>query len=83
MLRKIHEAAQWNSFSLIGIPSSSQTFLTIFHVDLPEQEVLKLTTSPLFTALRDGGILTDDHAGGCVLYEKRELVEALLAKSRS
>ena len=37
--------------------------------------------SPLFTALRDGGILTDDHEGGCVLYEKRELVEALLAKS--
>lgn len=37
--------------------------------------------SPLFTALRDGGILMDDHAGGCVLYEKRELVEALLTKS--
>ena len=35
--------------------------------------------SPLFTALRDGGVLTGDHAGGCVLYEKRELVEALLA----
>ena len=36
--------------------------------------------SPLFTALRDGGILMEDHAGGCVLYEKRELVEALLTK---
>ena len=35
--------------------------------------------SPLFTALRDGGILTDDHEGGCVLYEKRELVESILA----
>ena len=34
--------------------------------------------SPLFTALRDGGILMDDHEGGCVLYEKRELVESLL-----
>ena len=35
--------------------------------------------SPLFTALRSGDILTDDHEGGCVLYEKRAQVEALLA----
>ena len=35
--------------------------------------------SPLFMALRDGGVLTDDHEGGCVLYEKRELVEGILA----
>ncbi len=37
--------------------------------------------SPLFTALRDGGVLTGDHDGGCVLYEKRDLVESLLAKT--
>ena len=35
--------------------------------------------SPLFTALRQGGVLREDHAGGCVLYEKRALVEQLLA----
>ena len=35
--------------------------------------------SPLFTALRSGDILLDDHEGGCVLYEKRAQVEALLA----
>ncbi|MBQ8928386.1 MAG: radical SAM protein [Oscillospiraceae bacterium] len=34
--------------------------------------------SPLFTALRSGDLLRDDHEGGCVLYEKRDLVEALL-----
>lgn len=34
--------------------------------------------SRLFQALRDGDLLADDHAGGCVLYEKREQVEALL-----
>ena len=28
--------------------------------------------------LQDGGFLDDDHAGGCVLYEKRAQVEALL-----
>ena len=38
--------------------------------------------SPLFTALRSGDILLDDHEGGCVLYEKRAQVEALLAQSR-
>ncbi len=37
--------------------------------------------SPLFTALRDGGILLDDHAGGCVLFEKKAEVESLLQKN--
>ena len=41
------------------------------------REALK---SPLFLALQDGGILLDDHEGGCVLHEKRDQVEALLAK---
>jgi len=36
--------------------------------------------SPLFEALRSGNLLADDHAGGCVLYEKRAQVEALLSK---
>ena len=35
--------------------------------------------SPLFTALRSGDLLLDEHEGGCVLYEKRAKVEALLA----
>lgn len=34
--------------------------------------------SPLFMALQNGDILMDDHDGGCVLYEKRELVEQLM-----
>ena len=34
--------------------------------------------SPLFMALQSGDILMDDHDGGCVLYEKRELVEQLM-----
>ncbi len=36
--------------------------------------------SPLFTALRSGGLLADDHEGGCVLYEKRDQVQALLER---
>ena len=34
--------------------------------------------SPLFTALKSGDILSDDHKGGCVLYEKREQVEKII-----
>ena len=34
--------------------------------------------SPLFMALREGDLLADDHTGGCVLYEKRASVEAIL-----
>ena len=37
--------------------------------------------SPLFMALQSNDILLDDHDGGCVLYEKRELVEQLLNKN--
>ena len=35
--------------------------------------------SPLFMALQSGDILLDDHSGGCVLYEKREFVEQIMA----
>ena len=34
--------------------------------------------SGLFLALRENGHLLEDHVGGCVLYEKRALVEDLL-----
>ena len=36
--------------------------------------------SPLFMALQNGGLLNANHEGGCVLYEKRAQVEALLNK---
>ena len=34
--------------------------------------------SRFFRALREGDFLDDDHVGGCVLYEKRDQVEAML-----
>ena len=34
--------------------------------------------SGLFTALRDGHLLEEDHAGGCVLFERRQQVEEIL-----
>jgi MoaA/NifB/PqqE/SkfB family radical SAM enzyme len=36
--------------------------------------------SKLFGLLKDNDILADDHKGGCVLFEKRELVEEQLSK---
>ncbi len=34
--------------------------------------------SPLFLALQSEGVLLDDHEGGCILYEKREMVESIM-----
>jgi hypothetical protein len=39
--------------------------------------------SPLFQALQSNGVLHDDHIGGCVLFEKRALVEELVANSKT
>ena len=45
-----------------------------------EQSLLKALHSRLFIALRGGEILMEDHAGGCVLFERREQVEQILAQ---
>ncbi len=49
-------------------------------INVRSSSLLEALHSPLFTALRDGGVLMDDHEGGCVLYEKRELVEKIIAE---
>ncbi len=43
--------------------------------DIGLREALK---SPLFRILREEEILMEDHAGGCVLFENKERVEALM-----
>lgn len=50
-------------------------------INVRDTSLKKAVNSGLFTALRSGGLLVDDHAGGCVLYEKRAEVEALLNKN--
>ena len=47
-------------------------------VNIKNTSLKEAMHSPLFMALRSGDILMDDHDGGCVLYEKRELVEQLM-----
>ena len=47
-------------------------------INIRDKSLKEAMNSPLFTALRSGDLLADDHKGGCVLYEKREQVQALL-----
>ena len=51
-------------------------------INVRDTSLLQAMNSPLFRALRDGGVLVDDHTGGCVLYEKRAQVEAILAGAK-
>ncbi len=46
-------------------------------INVRDTSLLEAIDSKLFASLRDGGYLKEDHAGGCVLFEKRELVEKL------
>ena len=47
-------------------------------ISVRDSSLREALDSKLFKALRANGHLLEDHAGGCVLYEKRELVESLL-----
>lgn len=48
-------------------------------VSVKEQTLLEALESPLFTGLREQGLLEGEHHGGCTLFEKRQEVERLLA----
>lgn len=47
-------------------------------INVKDTSLREALRSPLFTALRSGDILLEDHDGGCVLYEKKAQVEALI-----
>ena len=47
-------------------------------VNVRDASLREAMRSKLFRALREGDFLDDDHVGGCVLYEKRAEVEAIL-----
>jgi len=50
-------------------------------VNVRDTSLLDAMHSKLFTVLRDGDYLKEDHAGGCVLYEKRSEVEHILSSN--
>ena len=51
-------------------------------INVRDTSLKEALNSSLFRTLQENGHLLDDHTGGCVLYEKRDLVEELLAQSR-
>ena len=48
-------------------------------INVKDTSLREAMNSKLFKALQAEGVLIEDHAGGCVLYEKRKEVEALLS----
>ncbi|SEH84070.1 Radical SAM superfamily enzyme, MoaA/NifB/PqqE/SkfB family [Ruminococcus flavefaciens] len=47
-------------------------------INVIESSLKGAMNSPLFRKLRDEGYLLEDHDGGCILYEKRELVQQMI-----
>ena len=47
-------------------------------INVRDRSLRDVMNSPLFKKLRDEGYLLEDHDGGCILFEKREVVEQLL-----
>ncbi len=47
-------------------------------INVKDTSLLEALNSKLFTSLRNGDILLDDHEGGCVLFEHKEEVENML-----
>lgn len=50
-------------------------------INVRDTSLREAMNSRLFRELRDGGYLLEDHAGGCVLYERRDQVEKIMAGS--
>ena len=49
-------------------------------VNIKETSLKEAIRSPLFQKLQENGVLSGEHVGGCVLFEKRVEVEALAGK---
>lgn len=47
--------------------------------NLKNMTLREAINSPLFGKLRDNNLLIEEHSGGCVLYEKEEIVRSFLA----
>lgn len=58
------------------------TFSPFSDINIKDTSLREALHSPLFRAIRDGRILKEDHRGGCVLYEKRKEVEAIMETLR-
>lgn len=51
-------------------------------INVKDTSLKEAMNSKLFRKLRDGQVLMEDHQGGCVLFEKKELVEELMQEQK-
>lgn len=51
-------------------------------INVCETSLIDALNSNLFKSLRNGGILTEEHEGGCVLFEHKDEVEKILEKMK-
>lgn len=49
-------------------------------INVRDTTLLEALNSKLFKSLREGGLLIDEHEGGCVLFDRQSEVERLLEK---
>lgn len=47
-------------------------------INVKDTSLIEALNSKLFKSIREGGILKDEHEGGCVLFEHKDEVESLL-----
>ena len=52
-------------------------------ISVKTHSLTEVMQSGLFRALQDGGMLTEYHTGGCVLFEQEAAVRALIASERN
>ena len=52
-------------------------------VNVKDTSLRAAIESPLFQRLQDQGVLSGEHVGGCVLYEKRDQVEAIASEAKT
>ena len=55
-------------------------FSSYSDINIKDTSLIDAIDSKLFTMLRDENVLIEDHEGGCVLFEKRDEVERIMAE---
>ena len=58
-------------------------FSAFSDINVKDTSLKEALGSGLFSALRDGHVLEEDHAGGCVLFERKDQVEAIMGSLKA
>lgn len=58
------------------------TFSPYSDINVRDTSLREALRSKLFRTLQDEGVLNEDHAGGCILFEKQEIVEGIILNGK-